>query len=181
MHSYACSSLRNLDRSPSFRELVCARLRDKIGYQCHIADYRDTQKLMVQRTWDILEKLSLELSRRSHHVSHTLAILDDRARTAGRVIIGGLGDTMEATGHSIYDLLNATHDFTSEQHQAVAFYLVRDMRSIAAKLQSDIDDLDGLFQAVHLLEASSKDLPMRDTILTLIAGCHAIHHQLIGQ
>lgn len=177
----ACSSLQSINRSPSFWELICSSLRDRVGYQCCSVDHRDLQKIMVQRTWDTLEKLTFDLSRLCHHLSHTLSILDNHARTAGRVIIDDLADALESTGHNIHDFLDPSHDFSKEQHQVVALYLMRDVRSMGAELQSDINDLNGSFQAMHLLETSSKDLPARDVMLALLARCNAIIRQFTGQ
>lgn len=173
--------MKNLNRWPSPRERICASLRDKVGYRCDSVDYRDLQEITIQQTWGLLEELALEISQCYHQLSHTLAVVDSRTRVVGRVIIEDLSDALESAGHEIHDLLETAHDFTKEQHRAIALYLMRDVRSMGVGLQSDVNDLNGSFQAMRLLETSSKALPMRDVILTLIVGCHAIHEQLMGQ
>jgi hypothetical protein len=180
----ACSSLNMVERPPSFKQRLCASLRDLTGYHCVAADYRDTQHYMIESTNEVLQRSIVKLSQLHNKLARTLAILDSHTRTLGRLISDSLGDTLWGYGgagnnHKIL----GKNDTLKEQDQALALFLVRDVRSLITRLQLDLSFFDAASNVMGLFDTSSYAFPRpaREILRTLIIKCYTIRTGLMGR
>jgi hypothetical protein len=178
----ACSSLKIVDRSPSFGEHFSAKFRNLIGFHRGVTDRRDQQHFLIEQTQELLQNHLLRLSRFHDEATQALVILDSHVRSLGKVIGDGLSEKLQRSGNAVnlYNLLDVQEHPSKEQFHAAALHLVRDIRSLITRLQLDLSSFDAASTAMGLLKTSHA-LSAREILRALIVRCHVIRKGLMGQ
>lgn len=165
----ACTSLQIIDRSPSLRQRVHAKVRGFTGYKRGPTDYRDTRHFMIGHTKDLVQKRTFELSQLYNESTRALAILDGHVRVLGKLVSHHLG-ALQTFGRA------ETEHSPQERCSAISFHLMVDARSLITRTQIDLISYEGVFDVKGLFETPhiGFTLPAREMLRALIVRCHSI-------